>query len=56
VVRNKALAADAEGWLRVLPDLVASLEDEWSITVGEAFADATEAFVAAADRVAETDG
>jgi streptomycin 6-kinase len=48
VVRNKALAVGAEGWLRALPDLVASLEDEWSITVGEAFADATEAFVAAA--------
>ncbi len=48
VVRNKALAAGAESWLRGLPDLVASLQREWSVTVGPAFGDATEAFVAAA--------
>ena len=47
-VRNKALAAGAESWLRDLPDLVAVLEQEWSIIVGRAFGDATEAFVAAA--------
>ena len=46
-VRNKALAAGAESWLRDLPDLVAVLEQEWAIIVGRAFGDATEAFVAA---------
>jgi streptomycin 6-kinase len=48
VVRSKALAAGAESWLRGLPDLVVSLEREWSVTAGPAFGDATEAFVAAA--------
>ena len=48
MVRNKALAAGAESWLRDLPDLVAFLEREWALTVGPAFGDATEAFVAAA--------
>jgi streptomycin 6-kinase len=52
-VRNKALAAGAEGWLRDLPDLVAALALEWSITVGDPFQDATEAFVA---RAALADG
>ncbi len=47
-VRNKALAAGAEGWLRDLPDLVAALALEWSITVGDPFEDATEALVALA--------
>jgi streptomycin 6-kinase len=49
-VRNKALAVGAERWLRDLPDLVADLEREWSITVGRTYDDATEAFVAAATR------
>ena len=48
VVRNKALAAGADSWLRGLPDLVAVLEQEWAVIVGRAFGDATEAFVAAA--------
>jgi streptomycin 6-kinase len=48
VVRNKALAVGAHDWLRGLPALVAALEREWSITVGPAFGDATEAFVASA--------
>ena len=48
VVRNKALAAGATRWLDDLPELVACLEREWSIAVGRPYADATEAFVAAA--------
>jgi streptomycin 6-kinase len=47
-VRNKALAAGAGRWLRDLPDLVAELEREWSITVGRSYEDPTEAFVAEA--------
>ena len=48
VVRNKALAAGAGEWLRDLPGLVASLERDWSISVGRAYDDPTEAFVAEA--------
>jgi streptomycin 6-kinase len=48
VVRNKALAAGAGEWLRDLPDLVAGLERDWSISVGRAYDDPTEAFVAEA--------
>ena len=48
VVRNKALAAGAAQWLEDLPDLVADLEREWSITVGRPYDGATEAFVAQA--------
>lgn len=47
VVRNKALAAGAVGWLDELPGLVASLEREWSIRVGRPYDGSTEAFVAA---------
>lgn len=45
VVRNKALAVGGEQWLDELPALVAGLEWEWSIVVGRAYRDATEAFV-----------
>jgi streptomycin 6-kinase len=48
VVRNKALTAGAAQWLEDLPDLVAQLEREWSITVGRPYDGATEAFVAQA--------
>jgi streptomycin 6-kinase len=48
VVRNKALAAGAGEWLRDLPGLVAELERDWSISVGRAYDDPTEAFVAEA--------
>jgi streptomycin 6-kinase len=48
VVRRKALLAGADVWLAELPALVAELEREWSIGVGETFAGGTEAFVAAA--------
>jgi streptomycin 6-kinase len=48
VVRNKAAAVGASAWLESLPDLVAGLEHDWMITVGEPFPSATEAFVASA--------
>src|SRR5207244_3088885 len=48
VVRGKALAFGAGQWLRDLPDLIASLERDWSITVGGAYRGGTEAYVAAA--------
>lgn len=47
-VRNKALAAGATRWLDDLPSLVAGLSREWSIDVGAAYPDATEALVAEA--------
>jgi streptomycin 6-kinase len=47
VVRNKALAVGADGWLRNLPALVAALADEWGFTLDRRFDDSTEAFVAA---------
>jgi streptomycin 6-kinase len=48
VVRNKALAAGAQEWLDGLPELIGDLERAWTIRVGRAFADATEAYVAEA--------
>jgi len=48
IVRNKAIAAGASGWLDDLPALVVGLEGDWSIEVGRPFRDATEAFVAEA--------
>lgn len=48
IVRNKARAAGAERWLEALPELVSGLEIEWSIAVGRAYGDATEAYVAEA--------
>ena len=49
IVRNKARAVGATRWLDQLPALIASLEREWSMTVGRPYEDATEAFVAEAD-------
>lgn len=48
VVRNKAYSVDAAQWIDDLPELVASLEREWSIAVGRPYDDSTEAFVAEA--------
>jgi streptomycin 6-kinase len=48
VVRTKAVAVGAPGWLDALPGLVADLERDWSIAVGAVFPDGTEALVAAA--------
>src|SRR3954467_9188899 len=39
VVRAKAVAVGAPGWLDDLPDLVADLEREWGIAVGASFPD-----------------
>lgn len=46
VVRNKALVSGAAAWLDGLADLIASLEEEWAITVGRSLDGGTEAFVA----------
>jgi streptomycin 6-kinase len=46
VVREKALAVGAGGWLEALPTLVRSLEEDWRISVGRAYPHSTEAFVA----------
>ncbi len=51
VVRRKALNAGAQRWLNDLPSLVATLERDWGITVGTAFDDATEGYVAEATTV-----
>jgi streptomycin 6-kinase len=48
VVRNKAVLVGAAAWVDALPDLVASIERDWSIVVGRPFGDGTEAFVAEA--------
>jgi streptomycin 6-kinase len=48
VVREKALAVGAGAWIHELPLLVRSVEDDWGITVGRAYPDSTEAFVAEA--------
>ena len=48
VVRQKALAVGSSRWLDDLPLLVASVEQEWGIAVGDAYSDSTEAFVAKA--------
>lgn len=48
VVRQKAVAVGADAWLDDLPLLVARLEQEWGISVGTVYSDATEAFVAEA--------
>lgn len=48
VVRNKARATGASGWLEELPALVAHLEAAWGITVGRTYEEGTEAYVAEA--------
>ncbi len=48
VVRQKAFVVGAGRWLDDLPLLVASVEQEWAIAVGDAYSDSTEAFVAKA--------
>jgi streptomycin 6-kinase len=48
VVRAKAEQAGAHEWLAGLPELVAGLERDWGITVGPAYGDPTEAYVAQA--------
>ncbi len=53
VVRAKALAAGAAQWISDLPELVARLAAEWSITVGRTFDGATEAYVAEATQATQ---
>lgn len=48
VVRGLARAAGADAWLAGLPDLLDRLRQEWSLTLGAPFGDATEAYVTAA--------
>ena len=48
VVREKALSVGAQAWLDDLPQLVARVERDWAITVGEPYRDSSEAFVAEA--------
>jgi streptomycin 6-kinase len=48
VVRNKAVAVGASQWLDDLPELIAAIADEWKLTIGRTFGDATEAYVAEA--------
>jgi streptomycin 6-kinase len=48
VVRSKALVAGAARWIDDLPELVASLERDWSVVVGRSYAGGTDAFVAEA--------
>jgi streptomycin 6-kinase len=49
-VRTKALVAGAQQWLDDLPALVAELERDWAITVGDVYDGGTEAYVARAVR------
>lgn len=45
VVRNKALGADASWWIEQLPDLLAEIQESWSLRVGNSYQDSTEAYV-----------
>jgi len=55
LVQQKAasLGKDGEAWLAALPEVIASLEERWSVTVGEALSGGSAAFVA---RVRTADG
>jgi streptomycin 6-kinase len=48
VVRNRAIAEGQAGWIDDLPDIVRSLERDWSIEIGRSFHEGTEAYVAEA--------
>lgn len=48
-VRAKARILGAQAWIDGLPDLVASLERDWSMRVGRSFRGGTEAYVAEAE-------
>lgn len=45
IVRNKARSVGADSWLAALPELIASLERDWKITVGRGLSGGTEAYV-----------
>jgi streptomycin 6-kinase len=46
VVRNRAISEGQAAWVDELPEIVEALEREWSIEVGRAYDEGTEAFVA----------
>jgi streptomycin 6-kinase len=48
VVREKALAVGASGWLDQLPLLIRSIEADWHLALGRPYRDSTEALVAEA--------
>ncbi len=50
LVRKEAYLVGAHAWLEDLPSLIAELEEEWGLSVGEPYTDATEAYVARATR------
>jgi streptomycin 6-kinase len=50
VVRSKAVGDGAQDWLDGLPGLVERLAGQWGLTVGTAYPDATEAYVAPVTR------
>jgi streptomycin 6-kinase len=45
VVREKALVAGADDWLRELPETIAAVEREWAIEAGAVYSGGTEALV-----------
>jgi streptomycin 6-kinase len=45
VVRNRAVSEGQTAWLEELPDIVESLERDWSFEIGRTFEEGTEAFV-----------
>ncbi len=49
-VRNRAASVGKQDWLAALPRLVETLSEEWKVSIGRAFTDATEAYVAAVTR------
>ncbi|MGX6605263.1 aminoglycoside phosphotransferase family protein [Micromonosporaceae bacterium Da 78-11] len=49
-VRAKAIEAGAGRWLAELPGLLGEIGRMWDLTLGAAYGDATEAYVAAATR------
>jgi len=49
-VRNQAIVTGARRWLDDLPELVASIERDWSVTVGRPYEHSTESVVAEAVR------
>jgi hypothetical protein len=46
VVRNKAIAVGAQGWLDDLGLLIDSVERDWDLRISRVFPDASEALVA----------
>jgi len=47
--RARSLGAEGERWLNSLPEIIAELESEWRITIGDAMSGGTHAFAAPAE-------